>query len=58
MPGTDIPVISPAELLGFRPDAVVVFLADLVDELRAAMPEVEAEGGAWVTVDQVVGSHR
>src|SRR5262245_12571348 len=56
MPGTDIPVISPAELLDHRPDAVVVFLTDLVDELRVAMPEVEARGGAWVTMDHVVGS--
>jgi hypothetical protein len=58
MPGTDIPVISPAELLGFRPDAVVVFLSDLVNELRAALPEFEAGGGRWVTMDQVVGSLR
>src|SRR5262245_9493581 len=58
MPGTDIPVISPAELLDFRPDAVVVFLTDLVDELRAVIPEVEAEGGTWVTMDHLVGSAR
>lgn len=58
MPGTDIPVISPADLLSLRPDAVVVFLTDLVEELRVALPEVEAEGGTWVTMDHIVGSPR
>ena len=44
MPGTDIPIVSPAELAADQPDAVVLFLADLLPEVRAAYPEVEAGG--------------
>jgi hypothetical protein len=51
MPGTDIPVVSPAELAEARPAAVALFLADLLPEVRAALPEVEAAGGRWVNVE-------
>jgi C-methyltransferase C-terminal domain/Putative zinc binding domain/Methyltransferase domain len=51
MPGTDIPVVSPAQLASFRPAAVALFLADLLPEVRAALPEVEAAGGRWVNVE-------
>jgi hypothetical protein len=51
MPGTDIPVVSPAELAARRPDAVAVFVPDLLAEVRAAYPEVEAAGGRWVDVE-------
>jgi hypothetical protein len=51
MPGTDIPVISPAELAEARPAAVALFLADLLPEVRAALPEVEQAGGRWVNVE-------
>jgi hypothetical protein len=51
MPGTDIPVVSPAELAARKPDAVVLFLADLRAEVSAAYPEVEATGGRWVDAD-------
>ncbi|HXP57204.1 MAG TPA: methyltransferase C-terminal domain-containing protein [Streptosporangiaceae bacterium] len=53
MPGTDIPVVSPAELAEARPAAVALFLADLLPEVRAALPEVEAAGGRWVNVEQL-----
>ncbi|MCW2930530.1 MAG: hypothetical protein JWM19_1492 [Actinomycetia bacterium] len=53
MPGTRIPVISPAELIGRRPDAVLVFVSDLIGEVRAGYPEIEAAGGQWVDADQV-----
>lgn len=53
MPGTGIPVISPAELVAHRPDAVLVLVPDLVQELRAAYPEIEAHGGRWVAVDTI-----
>jgi hypothetical protein len=53
MPGTDIPVVSPAELGAHRPDAVLLFLADLRKEVSAAYPEVEAAGGRWVDADAV-----
>jgi C-methyltransferase C-terminal domain/Putative zinc binding domain len=51
MPGTDIPVIGPAQLAERRPDAVLLFVADLMAEVRSAFPEVEAAGGQWVDVD-------
>jgi C-methyltransferase C-terminal domain/Putative zinc binding domain/Methyltransferase domain len=48
MPGTDIPVAEPAQLAARRPDAVLLFVPDLLTEVRAAFPEVEAAGGRWV----------
>jgi hypothetical protein len=53
MPGTDIPVLSAAELARRQPDSVALFLADLRPEVRAAFPEVEAAGGRWVDVDSL-----
>jgi hypothetical protein len=53
MPGTDIPVVSPAELVARRPDAVVLFLADLRAEVSAAYPEVEEGGGHWIDADSL-----
>ena len=55
MPGTDIPVVSPAELAARRPDSVLLFLADLRAEVRAAFPEVELRGGRWVDADSLAG---
>ena len=51
MPGTAIPVISPAELIARHPDEVAVFVADLMAEVRAAYPEIEAGGGRWADAD-------
>jgi hypothetical protein len=51
MPGTTIPVISPAELTARRPDAVVLFVPDLLPEVRKAYPEIEASGAQWVDSD-------
>jgi SAM-dependent methyltransferase len=51
MPGTDIPVIDPAQLVRRRPDDVLLFLSDLMPEVRASFPEVEASGGGWVDVE-------
>jgi C-methyltransferase C-terminal domain/Putative zinc binding domain len=48
MPGTDIPIIAPAELVAARPDVVLLFVSDLMDEVRAALPQIEAGGGSWV----------
>ena len=55
MPGTNIPVVSPAELAVRQPDAVLLFLPDLRAEVRAAYPEVEAHGGCWVDADTLGG---
>jgi hypothetical protein len=51
MPGTTIPVISPAELTARRPDEVALFVPDLMPEVRASYPEIEANGGRWVDTD-------
>jgi hypothetical protein len=48
MPGTDVPIISPAELVSAAPDTVLVFVPDLLEEARAALPEIEAAGGRWL----------
>jgi C-methyltransferase-like protein/putative zinc binding protein/methyltransferase family protein len=58
MPGTDIPVVSPAQLAADQPAAVLLFLADLLTEVRAAFPEVEAAGGRWVDADTIDASGR
>lgn len=54
MPGTDVPVIAPAELVAGRPDAVALFLPDLLAEIRRSLPEVEAGGGRWVDMEALV----
>jgi C-methyltransferase-like protein/putative zinc binding protein len=54
MPGTDIPVISPAELTAREPDAVVLFVPDLMPEVRKAYPEIEAAGGSWIDADSLL----
>ena len=51
MPGNRIPIISPAELVASRPDLVLLFVPDLLNEVRAALPEIEAAGGRWVVLD-------
>jgi C-methyltransferase C-terminal domain/Putative zinc binding domain len=51
MPGTDIPVLSPRELAARKPDAVLLFVADLRTEVSAAYPEVAAAGGRWIDAD-------
>jgi hypothetical protein len=53
MPGTDIPIVSPAELAGRQPDSVLLLLSDLRSEVRAAFPEVEQAGGQWVNVETI-----
>ena len=51
MPGSSIPVADPAQLAVRRPDAVLLFVPDLLAEVRNAFPEVEAMGGRWVDVE-------
>jgi len=55
MPGTDIPILSPAELTARRPDSVLLMLSDLRAEVRAAFPDVEESGGKWVDADSISG---
>jgi len=40
MPGTRIPVISPAELADRKPDIVLVFVPDILKEVRAKFPNI------------------
>ncbi len=56
MPGTDIPVVAPARLAEYRAAAVLLFVADLLPEVRAAYPEVESAGGRWVDADGLSAS--
>jgi len=56
MPGTDIPVTDPAQLAARQPDAVLLFVPDLMTEVREMFPEVEKAGGRWVDVE-ALGSH-
>jgi hypothetical protein len=53
MPGTDIPVVSPAQLSASPPDSVLLFVSDLRAEVTAAFPEVEAAGGKWIDADSL-----
>ena len=53
MPGTAIPIIDAAEVAARRPDAVLLFVPDLMREVREAFPEVEAAGGEWVIADEL-----
>jgi hypothetical protein len=48
MPGTSIPIISPDELIAGHPEAVLLFVPDLLAEVRASYPQIEADGGRWV----------
>ncbi len=51
MPSTSIPIRAPHEIVAQQPDEVILFVMDLLDDVRTAMPEVEAAGGRWVVVD-------
>lgn len=51
LPCSRVPVVSPADLVAAAPDRVVLFVADLLAEVRAAVPGVERGGGAWVVLE-------
>jgi hypothetical protein len=51
MPGTDIPIVAPARLATDPPDVMLLFVPDLLREVRQAFPEVEEAGGVWVDAD-------
>ncbi len=55
MPSTDIPVVDPGWLRKYQPCSVLLLVADLLPEVRAAFPEVEAAGGRWVVADGLAG---
>ncbi|PFG44222.1 putative zinc binding protein [Isoptericola jiangsuensis] len=49
--GVRVPVLDPAALGDLHPRWVLLFVPDLLDEVRAAHPEVEAAGGRWVVAE-------
>jgi hypothetical protein len=51
MPGSRIPIVSPAQLVERRPDKVLLFVPDLLEEVRRALPEIELGGGRWIVLD-------
>jgi C-methyltransferase C-terminal domain/Putative zinc binding domain len=51
MAGSRIPIVSPSELVAKRPDKVLLFVPDLLNEVRQALPEIELNGGRWVVLD-------
>ncbi|WP_433579515.1 transferase [Nocardia brasiliensis] len=50
MPGTDVPIISPAQLVRAEPDRVLLTLPDLRPELEARFP---ALAGRWIGAEYV-----
>lgn len=56
LPGTDIAVISPEDLVEKAPDTVLLFLPDLLDEVCYRLPQVEAAGGRWIDIESVLSS--
>ncbi|RYV50760.1 transferase [Pengzhenrongella frigida] len=51
LPVSRVPIVGPTELVALRPDRVLLFVPDLLPEVRAALPEIEASGGRWVVLD-------
>lgn len=51
MPGTDIPIISPEQLLRSRPDRVLLTLPDLFPEVRERFPELD---GRWRVLEDLM----
>jgi hypothetical protein len=54
VPGVGVPVVGVDEVGRRLPDEVVLFVTDLLAEMRQRLPEVEARGGRWVVVDPAV----
>lgn len=52
-PGTAIPVVAPDALVAAAPRSVLLFVDDLLPEVRRALPQVEATGGTWLLPDAV-----
>ncbi|MCA5892895.1 methyltransferase C-terminal domain-containing protein [Isoptericola sp. NEAU-Y5] len=51
LPVGRVPVVAPGALEGLGVDRVVLFVPELLDEVRRACPFVEARGGRWVVLD-------
>ncbi|MCH9720280.1 MAG: methyltransferase, partial [Actinomycetia bacterium] len=44
IPGTDIPIVSPAELILRRPDIVLILNYDMAPEVRRGLAELDDHG--------------
>jgi hypothetical protein len=55
MPGTNIPIVSPEMLMRRGPHDVLLFVPDLLTEVRMTYPEVESSGGRWVNAEALRG---
>lgn len=53
LPGSRVPVVAPDVLRSDPPDEVLLMVPDLLAEVRATYPEVEAGGGRWTVVDDL-----
>lgn len=51
LPGTTIPIVSPDELVARRPDVVLLFVPDLLTEVRRALPQLDA--AQWAVSEPV-----
>jgi SAM-dependent methyltransferase len=49
LPGTHIPVVSPEQMMGSRPDYVLILPWNLQSEIRAQLRGIEQWGGKFVT---------
>lgn len=52
-PGTAVPIVAPDALVAAAPRSVLLFVDDLLPEVRRALPQVEAAGGTWLLPDAV-----
>lgn len=50
-PSSQIPIVSPAALAEAKPQVVLVFVADLLPEVRATFPDHEPSGGRFALLD-------
>ena len=54
IPGVNVPIGDPASLRDAPPDIVLLFLADLLDEVRRNFPGIEGSGGQWAVADPAI----
>lgn len=50
-PGVGVPIVAPDEIVTRRPDEVVLFVPDMLGEIRDRFPEIEQRGGRWVVLE-------
>jgi len=50
IPGVRIPIISPTDLIAAEPDSVLLFVPDLLPEVRRALPQI----AEWMVAEPVV----